>query len=594
MEPGDDPLTEFAADLRRLREQAGNPTYRELGRRAHYSAGTLSEAAGGRKLPSLAVTTAYVRACGGVVSEWEQRWHAVAEEDRRDGHPEPQPDGGEKPPYVGLTAFGPEDAGRFFGRERLVEKLTRRLARQRFLAVLGASGSGKSSVLRAGLIPAMVPAPTILMTPGARPLQECAVKFAAALGLTSGAMLADFTADPANLGLAARQLMADREGDVVLVVDQFEEVFTLCADIEERHRFLAALVAATEDPAGRIRVVLGIRTDFYTHCAQHPELAEAMQDAQILVGPMTTEELRQAISQPAIDAGYRVETALVSRLVADATGQPGVLPLLSHALLETWRRRRGTTLTLAGYESTGGIERAVAQTSEHTFGTLSARQQRLARQVFLRMTALGEGTEDTKRRISRDELDTDDADAAVVLDRLASARLVMLDDTGIEIAHEALIRGWPRLREWLAEDRDGLRVHRQLTEATDAWESVYEDQGWLYRGTRLAIAREWAARQDSELSQRERRFLDASLQVERAEQELTRRRARRLRQLVALLAVLLLFAVGATVYAVNAQSTATSQRNNALAQKVAGQALALHGTDPALASQLALAAYRID
>ena len=137
-------------------------------------------------------------------------------------------------------------------------------------------------------------------------------------------------------------------------------------------------------------------------------------------------------------------------------------------------------------------------------------------------------------------------------------------------------------------------MHRQLTEATDAWESVYEDQGWLYRGTRLAIAREWAARQDSELSQRERRFLDASLQVERAEQELTRRRARRLRQLVALLAVLLLFAVGATVYAVNAQSTATSQRNNALAQKVAGQALALHGTDPALASQLALAAYRID
>ncbi|MEV6880072.1 hypothetical protein [Amycolatopsis sp. NPDC051128] len=594
MDPGDDLLTEFAADLRRLRESAGNPTYRELGRRAHYSAGTLSEAAGGRKLPSLAVTLAYVRACGGVPGEWEERWHAVADESRRDGADSPsEPEAGEIPPYVGLAAFTPADAGRFFGRERLVEKLAGRLSRQRFLAVLGASGSGKSSLLRAGLLPT-VTGPAVLLTPGARPLQECAVKFAASLGVAPGALLDDFAAHPRNLGLAARQLVDGGDADLVLVVDQFEEVFTLCQDDQERARFLDALVTATTEPGSRTRVVLGIRTDFYTHCARHAELAEAMQDAQVLVGPMTTEELRQAISRPAVDAGYRVENALVSRLVADATGQPGVLPLLSHALLETWRRRRGTTLTLAGYESTGGIERAVAQTSEGTFGTLSGRQQRLARQIFLRMTALGEGTEDTKRRISRAELDTDDEDTAVVLGELAAARLVTLDDTGIEIAHEALIRGWPRLREWLTEDREGLRVHRQLTEATDAWESVEEDPGWLYRGTRLAIAREWAARQDSALSQRERRFLDASLAVEHAEQDRDRRRTRRLRQLVALLAVLLVVAVAATAYAVRAESTATGQRNSALAQKVAGQALAMRATNPALAAQLALAAYRLD
>ncbi|MEU8638795.1 hypothetical protein AB0C38_41965 [Amycolatopsis sp. NPDC048633] len=594
MDPGDDPLTEFAADLRRLRESAGNPTYRELGRRAHYSAGTLSEAAGGRKLPSLAVTLAYVRACGGVPGEWEERWHAAADDSRGDGADSPpEPETGEKPPYVGLGAFGPTDASRFFGRERLVEKLVGRLSRQRFLAVLGASGSGKSSLLRAGLLPS-VKDPVILLTPGARPLQECAVKFAAALGLAPGALLDDFAAHPRNLGLAARQLADIDDTDVVVVVDQFEEVFTLCQDDQERARFLGALVSATTEPGSRTRVVLGIRTDFYTHCARHADLAEAMQDAQVLVGPMTTEELRQAISRPAVDAGYRVENALVSRLVADATGQPGVLPLLSHALLETWRRRRGTTLTLAGYESTGGIERSVAQTSEGTFATLSARQQRLARQIFLRMTALGEGTEDTKRRISRAELDTDDEDTAVVLGELAAARLVTLDDTGIEIAHEALIRGWPRLREWLTEDREGLRVHRQLTEATDAWESVDEDPGWLYRGTRLAIAREWAARQDTALSQRERRFLDASLAVEHADQERERRRTRRLRQLVALLAALLVFAFAATVYAVRAENTATDQRNSALAQKVAGQALAMRATNPALAAQLALAAYRLD
>ncbi|MEV7097102.1 hypothetical protein AB0M80_30040 [Amycolatopsis sp. NPDC051045] len=599
MDPGDDLLTEFAADLRRLRESAGNPTYRELGRRAHYSAGTLSEAAGGRKLPSLAVTLAYVRACGGVPGEWEERWHAVADESRRDGAGSPpEPESGEIPPYVGLAAFTPADAGRFFGRERLVEKLVERLGRQRFLAVLGASGSGKSSLLRAGLLPS-VKGPAVLLTPGARPLQECAVKFAAALGVAPGALLDDFAAHPRNLGLAARQLADSGVEDVVVVVDQLEEVFTLCQDEKEQARFLDALVTATTEPGSRTRVVLGIRTDFYTHCARHAELAEAMQDAQVLVGPMTTEELRQAISRPAVDTGYRVENALVSRLVADATGQPGVLPLLSHALLETWRRRRGTTLTLAGYESTGGIERAIAQTSEGTFAKLSPRQQRLARQIFLRMTALGEGTEDTKRRIGRAELDTDDADdtdtdTAVVLAELAAARLVTLDDTGIEIAHEALIRGWPRLREWLTEDREGLRVHRQLTEATDAWESVDEDPGWLYRGTRLAIAREWAARQDSALSRRERRFLDASLAVEHAESSRAAAQARKLRQLVALLAVLLVVAVAATVYAVRAETTATDQRNSALAQKVAGQALAMRVTNPALAAQLALAAYRLD
>ncbi|WP_370943697.1 helix-turn-helix domain-containing protein [Amycolatopsis sp. cg5] len=545
LEAGDDAVVHFATELRLLREKAGSPTYRELAKQTNYSAGTLSDAAGGRKLPTLAVTLAYVKACAGDEEDWAARWHALSE-----GALEPEPDA--EPPYVGLTAFGTEDAERFFGRKRVVEKVLERLATHRFIAVLGASGSGKSSVLRAGVIPALdATGTTGLITPGARPMAE----------LTK--------AGPVD----------------VLVVDQFEEVFTLCQDPAERTEFIAALVKLK-------KVVLGARIDFHARFAQHPELTDALEDGQILLGPMTTEELRLAITQPAVRVGLRIETALVSRLIADATGQPGMLPLLSHALLETWKRRRGNALILSGYESTGGIERAVAQTSEHVFTTLSPAQQQVTRQIFLRLTALGEGTEDTKRRLSRDELD-DDPDIDVALGKLADARLITLDEHGIDIAHEALIRSWPRLREWLTEDREALRVHRRLTEATEAWEALDHDSGSLYRGTRLAIAQDWVTTHEGVLSKKERRFLDDSSAAETAERVATRKRTRRLRQLVALLAVLLLVAAGASAFAVNTSQTATEERNTALSQNVSHEATTLRPTKPALAAQLSLAAYRL-
>ncbi|MFC4585704.1 nSTAND1 domain-containing NTPase [Sphaerisporangium corydalis] len=590
LDVGDDALLRFAADLRRLREKAGGPSYRELAKRAHYSAGTLSEAAGGRKLPSMAVTLAFVRACGVDSAEWQERWIALAAEMNPPGGGETP---GESPPYVGLSSFEPQDAHRFFGRERLVEKIRSSLSEHRFLAVLGASGSGKSSLLRAGLLPLVRPRPAILLTPGAHPLQECAVQLAARLGVTPGGLLAELTEDPRNLGLAVRQLLAKegRDGDLVLIVDQFEEVFTLCPGPAEQARFIDALVSAAREPGSRTRVVLGVRTDFYTHCARHPDLADVLQRAQILVGPMTAEELRQAITRPAAEMDYRVEGALVSRLIADATGQPGVLPLISHALLETWRRRRGNTLTLAGYESTGGIDHAIAQTSEAVYTALSEDQQAVARQIFLRLTALGEGTEDTKRRVAGDELTGTDDDG--VLDELTRARLVTRNGDNVEIAHEALIRSWPRLRGWLAEDREGLRLHRQITEAAGAWEAESRDDGALYRGTRLAVARDWAAAKDPVLSAREREFLAAGVAAEARDQDAARRRARRLRELVALLAVLLVVAGSATVYAVANGRMAAGQRDIALSQKVAGDAVELRAANPALSAQLALAAYRL-
>ena len=376
------------------------------------------------------------------------------------------------------------------------------------------------------------------------------------------------------------------------MVDQFEEVFTLCHDLQERQRFIGALLTAARAANGRCRVVLGVRADFYAHCTAYTELVEALRDSQVIVGPMTIDELRLAISQPAVRSGYAVETALLTELIAEVNGQVGVLPLLSHALLETWRRRRGSTLTLAGFQAAGGIEGALAQTAEAAYARLVPRQQQVAKEIMLRLTALGESTEDTKRRVIRAELD-DDPDTRAVLDQLVRARLVAIDRDAVEISHEALIRSWPRLRGWLTEDREGLRVHRELTEATDTWESLERDAGALYRGVRLARAQEWAAQVGPGLTARERAFLTASLVAQVAEQRLTQRRARRLRGAVALLSALLVLAVAATVFAVEAQRTAARQRNVALSQIVAGKAIALRPIDPALAAQLSLAAYRL-
>ncbi|GAA3071195.1 helix-turn-helix domain-containing protein [Streptosporangium carneum] len=602
LDAGDGALLRFAAELRTLREKAGSPPYRTLARRAHYSVATLSGAAAGRKLPSLAVTLAYVDACGGDLAEWERQWHAVAAElagsdTAAAGGTASQ----EEPPYVGLVAFQREDADLFFGRERLVEELAARLSKRRLVAVFGTSGAGKSSLLRAGLLPRMRgeggDCPVVLLTPGPHPLEECAIQLARLTGGTPGRLHEELADDPRNLYRIARHALAlaDRpeQGDLLLVVDQFEEVFTLCDDELERARFIEALVTAARAENSRCRIVLGVRADFYAHCTRYPDLVAAFGDAQVAVGPMTTDELRRAIVQPAVRVGCIVETALLTTLVAQVNGQVGMLPSLSHALLETWRRRRGNAMTLAGFEAAGGLHGALAQTAESLHATLDPHQQRLVKNLFQRLTALGEGTEDTKRRIHRRELDTGDPDVPSLLERLAGARLLTLDRDSIEISHEALIGAWPRLRDWLAEDREGLRVHRRLTEATDGWESLGRDPGALYRGVRLAQAQNWIETSDTVLTPREREFLDASLSARDAEHEAGRRHTRRLHQLVASLTVLLLLAVAAVVYAEDANRTATGQRNIAVSQKAAGEAAALRATNPALAAQLALAAYRL-
>src|SRR5207253_4516239 len=317
------------------------------------------------------------------------------------------------------------------------------------------------------------------------------------------------------------------------VVDQFEEVFTLCRNEEERATFIETLLDRAEKGS---RVIVALRADFYGHCATYPRLAGALEQRQALVGPMSEEELRRAIERPGEHAGLVLEPGVVEAVLRDVAGQPGALPLLSHSLLETWKRRSGRMLTVIGYLQSGGVHGAIAKTAETVYrDTLSPDQQRLARNVFLRLTELGEGIEDTRRRVSIAELiprPEQEADVREVLRTLADARLVTIGEGTVEVAHEALIRHWPTLREWLDEDREGRLLHRRLTESAQEWEALGRDPGAVFRGTRLATTGDWATVHDPELNQLEREFLTASRQASEHEAERQRRANRRLRALL--------------------------------------------------------------
>ncbi|WP_284740321.1 hypothetical protein [Amycolatopsis sp. RTGN1] len=444
-------------------------------------------------MPTIEVTLAYVKACGADPAVWSARWRAAA--DALASEPSSRQE--RKPPYLGLTTFEPADANLFFGRRPLVEQLCENLAESSFVAVFGPSGSGKSSLLRAGLIPALrerdPDVTTVLLSPGAHP--------------------------PADLVAPG-----DRTKRLVVVVDQFEEIFTLCQDATERTAFIEALLMAVETD-DRVQVVLGVRADFYGRCADHPPLVEALRDHQVLIGAMTEEQLRSVIVNPAEHQGLKVEAGLVETIVAEVAGQPDALPLVSHALLETWHRRRGQTLTLAAYRAAGGVRGAIAKTADHAYQDFGPEERQLAKEVFLRLTALGEGTEDTRRRVDHEELlgTGRRKTMAAVLERLAQARLVALDENTVTVTHEALIRGWPALRSWLIEERQLLRSHRSLTEAAAEWDRHDREGSFLYRGLRLDTYHDFP---ENRLNDLERAFLSAGRTTKSLERAERRRRLR--------------------------------------------------------------------
>jgi WD40 repeat protein/energy-coupling factor transporter ATP-binding protein EcfA2 len=511
-----------------------------------------------------------------------------------------------RPPYKGLVTFDAEDADLFFGRERLVADLTTRLDEGGFLAVVGPSGSGKSSLVRAGLVPRLLRDPpgggewrTTLFTPGAQPLEELAAQLAALRGVLPTEPLHELEMDHRALSAGIRQLLAGDRPDarVLIVVDQFEELFTLSHDETARHRFVEAVLHAARTMERRAVIIVVIRADFYGRCAAYPALAAALQQDQVLVGPMTEDELRRAIEGPAERVGVRLQPGLSDRIMRDVGDEPGGLPLLSHALFETWMRREGDTLTLAGYNESGGVRRAIAMTADSVFEErLTPDERAIARSIFLRLIEPGEGTEDTRRRARLTELLRSSADTAsvvAVLQTLTDARLVTAGEDTVEVAHEALIREWPALRQWIDEDRVGLRIRLRLTEAAEEWVSLARDPGAIYRGARLLSATEWAAQHQDDLSTQEREFLEASRSFHESELDAVRRRNRRLRLLVAGLGLFLVVALIATGIAATQSRRARDEARVAAVRRLAAQALASHSKQLDLGLLLSLEAIRL-
>jgi DNA-binding SARP family transcriptional activator/WD40 repeat protein len=459
-------------------------------------------------------------------------------------------------PFKGLAAFDAADAEYFFGREGLVAELVARAVGAPLLGVVGPSGSGKSSVVKAGLLPALADGVLpgsdqwrqVLIRPGEHPLRE----------------LRDSGAET-------------RAGDrVVLVVDQFEELFTACRDEGERAAFADALVRRRHGRGGDGLVVLALRADFYGRCAIYPALSRLLGSNHVLVGPMQRDELRRAIQLPAQRAGLELDPRLVDALLADVEHEPGGLPLLSTALLELWQRRDGRTLRLATYEATGGVRGAVARLAEDAFGRLDPAEQTVARTVLLRLTGEGSGGAVVRRRVALAELESEhDEDVARVLEVLTERRLLTMSTSSVEVAHEALLREWPRLRGWLDDDAQGRRTHRRLTDAARDWDERGRDPTDLYRGAHLAVALEWRSAHEPELNSTERAFLDASRAAAGRAQQ-------RLRLVLAGVAALLAIAVLGGVVALDQRTAARNEARTAEAQRISVQALAEPTFDRAL------------
>jgi len=445
--------------------------------------------------------TALLHECGVVDEAVHCAWSAAVGRLR---HSADRGTGGAAP-YPGLASFRTEDTELFFGREELVRTLVGRLAAvarrdTALLCVVGPSASGKSSILHAGLVRALregLPGvagseqwPVLTFSPGSHPLRRLTERHAATDG-------------------------ARRAAGRVIAIDQFEEVFTSCADAAEREEFVGALhglaTRGGTDGGGEraALVVLGLRADFYGQALRHRQLATPLQEAQVVVGPMTPEQVRRAIEQPARRAGILLGEGLVDLLLRDLapvasvarSDRPahdsGALPLLSHTLLAAWSISRRGHLTIDDYHRSGGIRDAVARNAETVFEDLTPAERGLARRLFLRMVHITEGAADIRRRVSRVELLTawppDDHEAAErVIARFIEQRLVTADTESVEITHGALVTAWPRLRSWLDTERAGLVTHRRLADAAETWDASGRDPGTLYRGPRLATALGWS------------------------------------------------------------------------------------------------------
>ncbi|HET6790575.1 MAG TPA: extracellular solute-binding protein [Actinomycetota bacterium] len=531
----------------------------------------------------------------------------------------------ERNPYKGLHAFAEADADDFFGRDGLVDGLVARLAEPvdgaRFLAVVGPSGSGKSSVVRAGLIPTLRAGALAgserwfyaEMLPGAHPFEELELALQQVAVSPPADLLETLERSEEGLAEVVGQILPDDGTELVLVVDQLEEVFTMVGDEQTRDRFLQSLVEATSSTGARIRVIVTLRADFYDRPLTVAGLAELMRTRTVTVVPLTAEEIERAIDGPAERVGATPELALVAEMVADVSERPGALPLLQFALTELFERRRGSVMTLEAYRQIGGVSGALARRAEELYAGLNAEGRRAAKQLFLRLVTVGEGIADTRRLVPRAELLSLPIDRRAiegVIDLFGHHRLLAFDrdpttrGPTVEVAHEALLGSWDRLRIWIDDARADLLQHRRLAAAAAEWDASGRDPGLLPRGRRLEEVSAWATSSEIDLSRDETEYVAAgehqrdqeqAAERTRADREraLERRSVVRMRALVAVLTAAVLVATGLTAIAVNRAAEAERLGDESKAAALTGSSLSNLDGSPDLSVLLALHAIQI-
>ncbi len=526
-------------------------------------------------------------------------------------------------PYKGLRAFQEADAADFFGRDTLVESMIERLREGRFMALIGASGSGKSSVVRAGLLPRLRRGAVdgsenwfiVDMIPGAAPLDELVRAVRRVAVNPPDDLRSILGSGPDGLRQVVDLVLPETGSEMLLVIDQFEELFTLVPSQRARQRFIESLVAAVEDPRSRLRVVVTMRADFYDRPLADAGLGPLFQAATESVIPLRAEELERAIVGPGDRAGITFDRGLVAEMVSEVVDQPSTLPLLQYALTEMFEARSSDRIGLDDYREVGGVLGALARRADWLYGHQSGSEQLLLRQVLLRLVTVGDDTHsDTRRRVNRSELDSlgDPALIDQVLSEFGRHRLLTFDrdpNTGepvVEVAHEALLREWSLLRDWIEQSRDELRQHRRVGVGASDWVQANQDPSFLLRGARLNRIETWRDSADLTLTEIEAEFIRASLDARRRDESSERDRLaheadleqqsnRRLRLLVGVLGVAALVAIGLSLFAFQQSRTAGDQRSEAqtqtrraTAQSLASAALINLPTDPERTLLLAL------
>ncbi|MCA0453181.1 MAG: protein kinase [Chloroflexi bacterium] len=481
-------------------------------------------------------------------------------------------------PYKGLQAFQESDASDFFGRSALIDRLVKKLSSGnhdlQFLAIIGPSGSGKSSIARAGLIPALKRGALfgsqewfyIQMTPSSNPLQELADQLLGIAAKIPPAFTELFMgAEDALTEIIPQLLPADEGVKLLLLIDQFEELFTLVPDEKTREHFIKLLVHAANTPASQLRIVITLRADFYDRPLQYANLSALMRDNTEIVLPLTSPEMEQAIVEPSDRYAIQFEAGLVARIMSDVNQQPGALPLLQFALTELFNKRHKYIMTLAVYEEFGGVLGALAQRAEELYTSLDSYSQAAAKQMFLRLVSTTEGADDTRRRVTRTELNSISSDKSIVqgvIDAFGKYRLLTFDyEPGtrtptVEVAHEALIRVWDRLHDWLETSREDLRLHNRLSTSTTEWVNAKKDASFLASGSRLIQFEPLGNSPVIKLTQDESAYLWASVAARQAA-------SIRIRNGIIALSIFALFAAILAIFAFDRQRQAETQTERA-------------------------------